>query len=200
MKNEVPEQHEGRKMDTTAQAIFPSIAAARQFYGIAKSRLLNVSNWAEICKVPLSVFTLTDDTGATIRREAKEGDYLKIDIPGPGTDAGNGFDWVRIEKITEESDGTNSLISLQARPAVNPSGDDSAIAHFFTDAATSTFQVKQIGNEVWAEEHGRNEVANLDTAHLLDNIRNAIVSAGAKIGISYPQWKSLVTGLLAKTY
>jgi hypothetical protein len=64
--------------------------------------------------------------------------------------------------------------------------------------ATSTFQVKRIGNCVSAEEHGRNEVPNLETGHLLDNIRNAIVSAGAKIGFSYPQWKSLVSGLLSK--
>jgi len=196
MNNEVPEQHQGRKMDTTAKAIFPSAEAAKQFYAIAKSRLLNMSNWAEICKVPLSVFTLTDDTGATIRREAKEGDYLKIDIPGPGTAAGNGFDWVRIEKITEETDGINTSISLLARPAANPAGDESATAHFFKDAATSTFQVKQVGNEVWAEEHGRNEVPNTDTPSTGDNWRNRIVGWTAAIGLSYPQWKSLVKGLV----
>ena len=196
MKNKIPEQREGRKMDITAKAVFPSIEAARQFYTIAKNRLLNVSDWAEICKVPVSVFTLTDHTGATIRREAKEGDYLKIDIPGPGTAAGNGFDWVHIEKIKEESDGINRSISLQARPAVNPSGDESAIAHFFKDAATSTFQVKQIGNEVWAEEHGRNEIPNTATPSAVDNWRNRIVGWTAAIGLSYPQWKSLVEGLV----
>lgn len=67
---------------------------------------------------------------------------------------------------------------------------------FFTSEATSTFQVKRIGQTVYAEEHGRNEVPNKDTSFATDNIRNTFVGWSAKIGLSYPQWKSLVEGIV----
>ncbi|MGY0037115.1 hypothetical protein [Pedobacter sp. NJ-S-72] len=83
MKNQIPEQQEGGQLDTTAKTELPSIEEAKAFYQIAKNRLLNISCWAEICKVPLSTFTLTDANGQEVIREAEEGDYLKINIP-PG--------------------------------------------------------------------------------------------------------------------
>ncbi|SEA40399.1 hypothetical protein [Pedobacter hartonius] len=195
MKNQIPEQHTGGKLDTIAKAEFLTAADAKDFYQIAKRRLLHPSKWAEICEVPLSTFTLTDTEGNTLTREAREGDYLKIDIPGPGTHSGDSFDWVRIEKIEEEVSADSEIVSLQARPAANPASDDTSTAHFFTSLATSTFQVKRTGNLVYAEEHGRNEVPNTDTSHLADNIRNTLVGWTAKIGLSYPQWKSLVKGI-----
>lgn len=196
MKNQIPKQQEGSQLDTTAKTEFLTPEEAKAFYQIAKNRLLNVSCWAEICKVPLSTFTLTDQNGHEVIREAEEGDYLKIDIPGPATHTGDGFDWVRIEKIEEEITTTSSVITLQARPAANPTKKNTDIAHFFSQQATSTFQVKQSGTTVSAEEHGRNEVPNTDTSNLTDNIRNTLVGWTAKIGLSYPQWKSLVKGIV----
>jgi len=195
MKNQIPEQQTGGKLDTQARAEFTSPEEAKEFYQIAKRRLLHPSNWAEICEVPLSTFTLTDREGNTVDREAWDGDYLKIDIPGPGTHSGDSFDWVRIEKVEEEFALDSEIVSLQARPAANPKSEDTSTAHFFTAMATSTFQVKRIGKTVYAEEHGRNEVPNTDTSHLADNIRNTLIGWTAKIGLSYPQWKSLVKGI-----
>lgn len=196
MKHQVPEQHTGSKIDTTAQVEFAAAAEAIAFYAIAKNRLLNAYEWSEICKVPLSVFALTDSQGNTVKRPAQEGDYLRIDIPGPGTHSGDGFDWVRVEKISEEFTEDAATISMQVRPAANPASADTSTAHFFTAMATSTFQIKRIGTVVSAEEHGRNEVPNTDTSHLGDNIRNTLVGWSAKIGLSYPQWKSLVKGIV----
>jgi len=196
MKNQIPEQQQGGSLDTIAKAEFSTRSAAIEFYQTAKHRLINVSSWAEICELPLSTFTLTNDSGEPLKRTASEGDYLKIDIPGPGTHTGDGFDWVKIEKITEENTSEGMTTTLQARPAANPTNKDQNIAHFFTSQATSSFQVKQIGNTVFAEEHGRNEVPNTDTSNVGDNIRNTLVGWSAKIGLSYPQWKSLVKGII----
>lgn len=131
MKNEIPLQQQGGQLDTSAKAVFQSDIEAKAFYQVAKQRLLSVSDWAGICKVPISVFTLTNADGTPVNRKAMEGDYIKIDIPGPGTHAGDGFDWVRIEKISEEVTPNIAVLSMQARPAVNPLGDESDIAHFF---------------------------------------------------------------------
>jgi hypothetical protein len=87
---------------------------------------------------------------------------------------------------------------MTVRPAANPLNQKDDTAHFFKDTATSTFQVKRIDNEVYAEVHGRNELANTETDQMTDNIRNTLVGWSAKLGLSAPQWKSLVTGLVKK--
>lgn len=195
---QVPEQTLGSEMNAVEKVQCASVAEAKEFYQIVKSRLTNVNAWATMAKLPMSSFKLFDYAGRAVERNAEEADFIRIDIPGPGTKTGKGYDWVIIEKLVEEQGADAEAITMRVRPAAHPLGEDECIAHFLKSCATSTFQIKRMGNCVSAEEHGRNEVANLETGHLLDNIRNAVVSAGAKIGFSYPQWKSLVSGLLSK--
>ncbi|MEQ7801827.1 hypothetical protein ABDJ41_18675 [Pedobacter sp. ASV1-7] len=111
---------------------------------------------------------------------------------------GGGYDWVTIEEIKLQVLDDAEVLSMTARPSANPTTSSEDTAHFLTDQATSTFQVKRIGRVIYAEEHGRNELPNTDTGIPLDNIRNTFVGWGAKIGFSYPQWKALVKGLLNK--
>lgn len=198
MKKPIPKQQIGSEMNAIARASFENIDAAKAFYTTAKQRLLDINSWGEISQLPSSTFILCDDSGNPADRSATTGDLIKIDIPGPGTTKGDGYDWVHIEYIQEEQINTTEQISLRARPCPNPKHPDQEPAHFFKAAATSTFQIKRIGNEVFAEEHGRNEVPNTDTTHLTDNIRNNLVGFIAKIGLSYPQWKGLVEGLVSQ--
>lgn len=194
---QVPIQTSGAKMDAVEQVRCASVSAAEEFYQIVKNRLTDVNAWSAMAGLPLSSFKLFDHTGRAVHRQAIKGDFIRIDIPGPGTKTGQGYDWVRVEELIEEIDANDRVISMRVRQTAHPLGEDDAIAHFLNSCATSTFQVKLLGNSVFAEEHGRNERSNLDTTHVLDNIRNAIIGAATKIGFSYPQWKSLVSGLLA---
>ena len=183
-------------MDTFAKAVFDNDEAAKSFYNVARRRLLEVYNWAEVSQLPSSTFILTDRSGTAVQRTVEEGDYFKIDIPGPGPSTGDSYDWVQVEKIDEESDLANQAVSIRVRPAANPLKPDTDTAHFFEDTATSTFQVIRIRNEVYAEVHGRNEQPNTSTGKISDNIRNTLVGLGAKLGMAYPQWKGLVEGLV----
>jgi hypothetical protein len=194
----VPPQQVGTEMNAVEKLELSSETEAINFFKTVKMRLLDVNRWSEVAGVPLSAFKLTDCQGHEVHRTAVEGDYLKIDIPGPGTKTGGGYDWVVIEQIREEIQDGAEILTMTVRPAANPLGEDGHTAHFLTDQATSTFQVKRIENTIYAEEHGRNETPNTDTGHVLDNIRNAFVGWAAKIGFSYPQWKSLVNGLINK--
>ncbi|WP_316748312.1 hypothetical protein [Pedobacter gandavensis] len=196
MKNEVPKQEEGSEMDVFEKVTFKDEASAKAFYPVVRERLLEVYNWDKWCGFPTATFTLTDPFGKEIRRQVMEGDYLKINIPGPGTTKGDGFDWVVVEWIREEQSPAGQMIAIRVRPAANPLHPDTETAHFFKDKATSTFKVYRKGMEVHAEVHGRNEVPNSESAVLINNVRNVLVGWMAKIGFSYPQWKSLVTGLL----
>ncbi|SDN55865.1 hypothetical protein SAMN05421820_10885 [Pedobacter steynii] len=196
MKKDIPKQEEGSEMDVFEKTTFKNEAAAKAFYALARTRLLEVFNWDELCGFTSATFTLTDASGREIRREAMEGDHFKINIPGPGTTTGDGFDWVVVELIREEQSAQGQSITMRARPAANPLHPDNETAHFFKDKATSTFKVYRKGLEVHAEVHGRNEVPNSDSGVLINNVRNVLVGWSAKIGFSYPQWKSLVTALV----
>lgn len=197
MENAVPSQESGSEMNAVQEAKFNTAEEANAFYEVAKQRLLDVNKWDEVAKVPSSTFILCGPSGKSVERNVQLGDFLKIDIPGPGTSTGDGYDWVKVEFIEEQHEGGATTMSFRVRPTDNPQSPEQAVAHFFDDAATSTFQVKKIGNVVTAEVHGRNETPNTHTDHVLDNIRNTMVGLGAKIGASYPQWKGLVAGIAA---
>jgi hypothetical protein len=196
MENPIPSQEQGSEMDAVEKATFDTPAEASAFYQVAKDRLLNVNRWAEVSALPSSTFRLCDDSGAEVDRLVKDGDYFKIDIPGPGTSSGDGYDWVKVEHLQEEAINGTNVLSIRVRPAANPNSPDQDTAHFFKDSATSTFQVKRINREVFAEVHGRNEQPNTDTGHVTDTIRNTLVGTSAKVGFSFPQWKGLVAGLV----
>jgi len=194
----IPQQHVGSETNAEEMIELPSEQEAIDFFQIVKERFLNVNQWYKIAELPMSAFKLTNYLGQEVNRPVIEGDYFRIDIPGPGTQTGEGYDWVKVEELSEEKSENKELVTLKARPAANPQNEEKSTAHFYTDEAVSTFQVKRIGRKIFAEEHGRNEVANTETKHGLDNIRNTIVGWAAKIGVSYPQWKSLVKGWVSR--
>ncbi|NTE05621.1 hypothetical protein G6M26_20500 [Agrobacterium tumefaciens] len=191
----IPDQQEGSKIDVEESRNFETINDAIAFFDVACRRLLNINLWDEISG--LSSFQLFDEHGNEVHREGKEGDYIRIDIPGPGTKSGDGFDWVRIEEIIRHQDANEELLSIRVRPSVKPMAEGNSPAHFLKAEATSTFIVRRLQLRVQAEEHGRNEMANTDTTHILDNARNLLVGGAAKLGLSYPQWKLLVKGIMA---
>lgn len=192
----VPSQETGSEMNVVEQIELATPAEAIYFFQTVKERLLDINCWTQLAGGGMSDFFLTDAWGKPVQRKATGGDHIKIDIPGPGTKAGDGYDWVTIEEIKLETLDDGEVLSMRARPSANPLSDAEETAHFLTSEATSTFQVKRLGNKIYAEEHGRNEVPNTGMDHTLDNIRNTFVGWGAKIGFSYPQWKALVKGLL----
>ncbi|MGK6351468.1 hypothetical protein [Parapedobacter sp. DT-150] len=193
----VPPQRTGKQVDLDSQITLPDEDRARDFFALAKRRLFDVSHWYEIAEMPMSTFVLTDEYGGeAVKSRPKEGDHIRIDIPGPGPSVGDGYDWVQVEDITEAETLEGEQCAMTLRPTANPLKLNDDTAHFFQDVASSTLIVERRGNEVIARYHGRNEVINTDTDSALDNARNAMVGAGAKLGLSYPQWKSLVAGLV----
>lgn len=192
----VPPQQTGSEMNAVEKLELTSTAEAIHFFKTVKQRLLDVNRWTEIAGGEMSDFLLTDGEGRLVQRKATGGDHIRIDIPGPGTQTGGGYDWVRITEIKVEVLDDAEVMSMTVRPSSNPLTGTEETAHFLTEKASSTFQVKRVGHTLYAEEHGRNEVPNTATNNTLDNIRNTLVGWGAKAGFSYPQWKALVKGLL----
>ena len=197
----VPENEKGAKTDTSYKEEYQTVYEAINAFQRARERLLNISRWHDYAGTGTADFGLTDQEGNPIARPAQEGDHFQINIPGPGSNTGEGYDWVQIQTIKEESAPEKDLefIAITVRPATNPKNDKRDVAHFFKDDASSTFLVQREGLEVSAEVHGRNEQPNTDAENIVDKARNFIVATGALLGLSDLQWKSLVKGLIADT-
>lgn len=199
-KPSVPKQEKGAKSDTYHSAKFKTQKEAEAFFKVAKKRLLHVSDWHKLCGLVSATFALVDSTGNKVRRSAKQGDYLRIDIPGPGSKTGDGYDWVKVEAIQNKNIPATYYdeFSMRVRPAKNPKDNARETAHFFQDEASSTFMVARGKNIVQAEIHGRNELPNIHEETRLDSLRNAVMALGAMLGFSKFQWKKLVKGLVKK--
>jgi hypothetical protein len=198
MDNIIPEQQTGIETNTEHSVDATDREEAVSWYRIARRRLFDVNNWNEISGAGSSIFTITNEKGVETRENARTGLYFKIDVPGPGPAAGDGFDWVYIEEAGERGndEAPEQLSFIRVRPCSNPANDKSDTAHFLKEAATSTFLVARKENRLIAGVYGRNEKPNTDADNIVDKIRNAVVGLGAVGGAAKIQWKSLVRGIL----
>ena len=192
----IPPQYTGTQIEVDATVELKDIDEARAFYIVAKSRLLQVNNWHHVAGIISARFQLIDAAGNEVDRHAAKNDYLKIDIPGPGSTEGGGYDWVMIEALYEVSDAENESIGFRVRPCKNPFENKNKIAHFYADEATSNFIVIREGTNViaWVVDH--NLMPNDDAGSLVDKIRDAAVGMGALTLFSKIQWQGLVDGII----
>ncbi|MGN6511413.1 MAG: hypothetical protein ACTHLD_18250 [Chitinophaga sp.] len=194
----IPPQLTGHSTNDCESIILPSKDEARLLFEKAMNRLLSVNNWKDLSGAASASFQLVNKAGFPQDRMAIPGDYIRINIPGPGSSEGDGFDWVMVEDIREQiyvPDASFSFI-MRVRPAARPGRDKQRISHFFQRYATSSFMVELKGREVKAGVYGRNEVPNTGVKYFWDKVRNFFTALGAMMGYSHFQWKKLVNGIL----
>lgn len=197
--NIVPPQRVGTKTGATKSIETLTRHQARFLFGKAKLRLLDINQWSYLCGKPSADFKITDEAGQLLDTVNPEiGHLIRISIPGPENNDGNGYDWVRIEQFEDHKDDFNDEehFGFRVRPVKNPLEEGGENAHFYSDQATSTFLIIRKGNSVIALERGRNEVTNKDASSFIAKMRNIMVSLFAMIGFSNPQWKRLMKGLI----
>jgi hypothetical protein len=192
----IPSQESGAAVEAMADATFQTTEEAQVFFQEARKRLLHINEWHKIAGNLSATFYLTDKDGKEIEGAAKEGYYLKIDIPGPGTATGMGYDWVIIEAVESISTPGIESIGIRVRPASNPMNSDKDVAHFYSTESTSSFTVTREMNKVTAAIYDRNTQTNTDASTITDKIRDAIVGIGGIAAFSKVQWKMLAEGLV----
>jgi hypothetical protein len=199
-KEIVPEQKKGNQTGAKHTVNCESVETAHELFKIGKQRLTDINHWADYCSVAMAETKLTDGKGNLITRQPSIGDYIRIDLAGPGPRSGDGYDWVRIEEFMEHgSESTEEeLFGFRVRPAANPSTSDPNTSHFYTSDATSSFIIERKDKSVSASEIGKNEIPNVKTERVTDKVRNAVVATGGMVGLSVVQWKILMKGILEK--
>lgn len=194
----VPAQYTGVEIEVTAYVEFIDQNQAKFFFDIAKSRLLYVNNWHHLAGIISAKFQLMNARLEETDRKVEKGDYFKIDIPGPGSNEGDGYDWVCVEEIKEIDEEDIQSLGIKVRPVKNPLGDKEEIAHFYSSEATSNFIITREKNKITASIIDRNIKPNDDAASLTDKIRDVAVGSGAIGLFSKVQWQGLANGLVKK--
>ena len=194
----IPPQTTGKSIDIQSSLSLESAEEARRFYEISRERLLNMNNWHKLAGWLSAEFQIISSGLVEVKRNVQKGDFVKIDIPGPGNTQGEGYDWVQVKDIREKSEGDIQSIGFQVRPSVNPFEDKGDVAHFYAETATSNFIVTREGSQLTALIIDRNLKPNSETESFIDVVRNSTTGIGA-IGIfSKVQWQRLAEGLLKK--
>jgi hypothetical protein len=194
----IPPQHTGDRSDIEDHTETSTPRQAHSAFVEAARRLLNINEWQDISGPLSASFMLTDNKGDKLNRAPKPGDFIRINIPGPGTTTGEGYDWVRVETIDDKPnpDGKEESLVIQVRPVPSPLSNEKDVAHFFDDTATSTFMIERKDLRVTASVHGRNEQPNTDVERPTDKVRNTVVASVARAGVSTRQWTMLTKGIM----
>src|SRR5580658_9510050 len=117
----VPDNYIGEPVNLSSSVILPSREEALVCFNRATKRLLNPAIWHKLSGWASAHFQLVGPEAEEKDQLAEEGDYLRLDVPGPGPSAGNGFDWVIIEKISSHPNpaGTSEWTFMKVHPCSN---------------------------------------------------------------------------------
>ncbi|MCS3529331.1 hypothetical protein [Chryseobacterium sp. JUb7] len=191
----IPEQKKGGFHDTESRHYFDSPFLARQHFEILKKRFFSINQWQNFCSDQLADFKLFNDCGTAINDIPQIGNFIRIDIPGPGNTEAKGYDWVKIICIKKENTDISETILINCSPSSSPQDKNTHIAHFYSSEATSTFMISWEHNLIKTAVYGRNETPNFNT-DFFNKIRSLLIAIGGIVGVAKIQWKCLTDGLL----
>ena len=193
----VPVQKKGAFHDTESKRCFESAELVANHFEILKDRFFSIHRWKEYGGDLSADFRLFDCVGSYVDRMPRKGDYIRIDIPGPGDIKAKGYDWVEVMKIDDRCYGDElERYLLVCRPSAVPQSNEEHIAHFYARESSSSFIISRGIDYIKAGIYGRNEVPNISRTGFFGRIRNLLVSIGGFFQLTKIQWKSLADGFL----
>lgn len=190
----LPPRREGNHHDTVTMRCLDGDAGTA--YARARERFFAVAGWHQLNPNFRTRFQLCEAGGTVVRRHPRRGDLIRVDLAGPGSPSGGGYDWVAVTQI-EEWEGEWPFVALTLVPAPAPGAPTDTVAHFYAAGATNTLVLRRAGDCLLAEAHGRNERPNVHRVPLGDRLRNGAVAVAGKVGIGQVQWQDWTDGLLS---
>jgi hypothetical protein len=192
----LPKQLTGNQTNFTHIKKFENLKAAHVAFLAAAARLLSINNWDIDTGQGSAKFVLCNNQGKAIEEMAGESNFISIDLPGPGPKAGDGLEWVVIERIFTKGDEhtAEEYLLVAVRPITNPQKTGIEIAQFYNELSTGTFIIRRDVLSVSAGAHGRNESPNNDAVGFFDKVRNIAIAIAASVGLAGPQWQRFVEG------
>lgn len=88
----VPVQKKGAFHDNESKRSFEYAELVANHFEILKDRFFSIHRWKEYGGDLSADFRLFDSYGSYVDRMPRKGDYIRIDIPGPGDIKAKGYD------------------------------------------------------------------------------------------------------------
>ncbi|HEY9362933.1 MAG TPA: hypothetical protein VIQ00_06720 [Chitinophagaceae bacterium] len=192
----LPDQYTGEEINSEKTELFENTIEAKAFYNKVVHRLQNVNEWHQLAGTLSADFQLTDKNGHDVMDAVQKGNFIRINIRGPGNKSGEGYDWVQVEELKYISGEDEESFGFRVRPARNPAGDEDVISHFYSEESTSSFIVSRMSNKITAGIYDRNTLPNSDAVFFADKIRHLAVGTVGIAALSKLQWNGLLEGLM----
>jgi hypothetical protein len=194
---QIPKHIRGKSSDIVSMVCKEDEILAIEHFKEVKNHLISVNKWHTYSDDIRTDFYLVDENDNLVSKGFEIGNYIKINIPGPGNPSGKGFDWTEITSIQDGSDETNNpFFAFTVKPCAAPNVASNSTTHFYTDDTTNTFVARCVSNCVYLEVHSRNELENTKNVPILDKIRNKAIAVGGKLGLGNLNWDAFTKGLL----
>ena len=117
----VPENKDGKAVDIEYSITEENLQDAITMFRLAYSRVIYPAIWKSLAGVGTASFSIWMADSTEVQRHLQVDDFLKIDIPGPGPSAGEGYDWVRVEALQENIlPHTDESFVMRLRACANP--------------------------------------------------------------------------------
>ena len=192
----IPGQFKGQALEVEASSVSDTETAAQSLYELAKKKLFSVNDWHKVVDGLTARFQIVDQDGNEVSRKVNKGDYLRINIPGPGNKEGDGYDWVVVEELKEINKEDFQSAGFRVRPTENPFGKKNETAHFYSNETTSSFVITRENVTVVSWIVDRNMKPNTESGSVVDKVRDVMVGISGIAGFSKVQWQGLADGLL----
>jgi len=196
----IPDQKRGNYTGVEEALETSSYKEAVNLFFMARNRLFDINQWHVFTGYKPETFMHMNEKGELLERKPRRGDFIRIDLIGPGPRLGNNYDWMQIEAVEDVEDRYHDedYCAIRVRPVRAPGLPANADKHNFNTEGTKTFIVHRQGKTITASEKGRNEVPNPSGVGWTDKVQNSVISIGSATGFSKLQWNTLLKGFLQK--
>lgn len=194
----IPHQEKGAYHDTEKIKNLGNSEMCDIKYKALKDNFLSVNHWKDFGGRGSAEFKLYDSNGTFKTTQPIEGDFMRIDIPGPGDIKAKGYDWVKIIMITDEFSLDDELecLTMITQPSEKPRDTSGHIAHFYSEKSTASFRIAKGKDFVRVGIYGRNELCNVSNSGFFGRIRNFLIASGGFVQLTKLQWAGLAEGLI----
>ena len=163
---------------------------AKNAFEKSKQKLFDVNSWTKMEGIN-STFILHNNSGKKVSGPAKEGYFIKIELPGAKIE-----NWVQITDVKTEKDLAEFTVHPSEKPMKKPE-PEAEVKHFFAKEASSTFRVILEAKTIKAFEIGKNEKINNNSDEAGNRgLLNTLIAEGGWAGFQKIQWNKLTKYLV----
>ena len=181
---------EGKDKQYSNSQAYPDVNQAKAAFENSRKKLFAINTWSDMKGIN-SRFILYDESGKKATGEPRTGYFIKIELPGPGTE-----NWVQITGICNDPDLAEFTVHPSEKPQ-DKADPNAEVKHFLTKEASSTFRVLRKDKRIEALEIGRNEVINNQGDESGNRtILNTLIAEGGWAGFQKIQWDKLTKFLV----